>query len=444
MSQLTRAQSDAVVSSVADRLGITKATILDPSADNAAVRVALAETHVIAETKQYFESVRSFPGAPYAELNAAQEGVDLGSLAAGGPRSPTTILIKNIPYGTSASTLVALFSPYGGISRLLLPPAGTIAIIEMDDEPAAKEAWRGCAYKKLGGSVLYLEKAPRGVFNGEPAASRSPDTPATPSLVAADPTAGSGPMEAGSTLFIKNLSFASTTASLTAAFSHLPAFVFARVQTKTDPKRPGQTLSMGFGFAGFRTVGAAQNAMRSRQGFALEGHQLEIKFAQRGKEDRGSEGSAGQLKGAQVNTSTKLLVKNVPFEVTRKEIRELFGYVVTPMPVTSLIPRISAYGQLKSVRLPRKLDQKTRGFAFLEFVSHREALAAFTALEHTHLLGRHLVLQWAQEGDETVQDLRDKIGSFSNRAIGARKDKFVMDGTGSGALEGGGEDGTEG
>lgn len=104
----------------------------------------------------------------------------------------------------------------------------------------------------------------------------------------------------------------------------------------------------------------------------------------------------------------------------------------------------SAYGQLKSVRLPRKLDQKTRGFAFLEFVSHREAQAAFTALEHTHLLGRHLVLQWAEEGDETVENLRAKVGKFSNTTIGARKDKFSMgDGT-TGGMEGANDDGTEG
>ncbi|KAK4691049.1 multiple RNA-binding domain-containing protein 1, partial [Phenoliferia sp. Uapishka_3] len=48
--------SDAVMSSIADRLGIPKSQLLDPESDNGAVRVALAETHVIAETKQYFES----------------------------------------------------------------------------------------------------------------------------------------------------------------------------------------------------------------------------------------------------------------------------------------------------------------------------------------------------------------------------------------------------
>ena len=46
-----------MVSSIADRLNVSKADILDPEADNAAVRLALAETHVISETKTYLESV---------------------------------------------------------------------------------------------------------------------------------------------------------------------------------------------------------------------------------------------------------------------------------------------------------------------------------------------------------------------------------------------------
>jgi multiple RNA-binding domain-containing protein 1 len=46
-----------VLDSVADRLKISKSELLDPSSDNAAVRVALAESHVIAETKKYFETV---------------------------------------------------------------------------------------------------------------------------------------------------------------------------------------------------------------------------------------------------------------------------------------------------------------------------------------------------------------------------------------------------
>lgn len=54
-------QSDAVANSIADRLGISKADIVNPDSSgvsgSAAVKLALAETHIIAETKQYFEQV---------------------------------------------------------------------------------------------------------------------------------------------------------------------------------------------------------------------------------------------------------------------------------------------------------------------------------------------------------------------------------------------------
>lgn len=75
----------------------------------------------------------------------------------------------------------------------------------------------------------------------------------------------------------------------------------------------------------------------------------------------------------------------------------------------------------------------------MEFVSNREAQAAFSALEHTHLLGRHLVLQWAEEGDDNIEDLRAKAGLFSQKKIGARKEKFII-GDESGGFQ---DDGTE-
>jgi multiple RNA-binding domain-containing protein 1 len=46
----------------------------------------------------------------------------------------------------------------------------------------------------------------------------------------------------------------------------------------------------------------------------------------------------------------------------------------------------------------------------LEFVSRQEAENAFAALRHTHLLGRHLVLDWAAEGAQDVETLRKKVG----------------------------------
>jgi len=134
---------------------------------------------------------------------------------------------------------------------------------------------------------------------------------------------------------------------------------------------------MGFGFVGFQTADAARRALKGMHGYVLDGHTLSVKFAGRGAEEQDEEKQSGREKAK----TTKMLVKNLPFEATRKDVQELFG----------------AYGKLKSVRLPKRFDRRSRGFAFLEFVTRHEAENAYNALKHTHLLGRHLVLEWAQE-----------------------------------------------
>ena len=95
----------------------------------------------------------------------------------------------------------------------------------------------------------------------------------------------------GSTLFLKNVAFVTTSERLTSVLRHLPGFVFARIQTKPDPKRssiPGQPpprLSMGFGFVGFTSPDTAKTALRSIQGLVVDGHALSVKFAGRGTEE---------------------------------------------------------------------------------------------------------------------------------------------------------------
>jgi multiple RNA-binding domain-containing protein 1 len=45
-------------------------------------------------------------------------------------RSKTTMLIKNIPYETTLDDLRTIFSPFGELKRLVLPPTRTIALLE--------------------------------------------------------------------------------------------------------------------------------------------------------------------------------------------------------------------------------------------------------------------------------------------------------------------------
>ncbi|GAA5987884.1 hypothetical protein JCM11641_003521 [Rhodosporidiobolus odoratus] len=378
--------ADAALSAVANRLGVTKSSLLEPSASDPAVKVALAEAHTLAETKRFFEA----------------ESVNLEALGRPGPRSSTCILVKNLPFGTTAASLQALFAPFGAVTRLLLPPSGLIAVVEMSDADATAAAWRALVYKQFGGSVLYLERAPAKLWldartraPGEPglatsAGSTNAGVPARPPTIDAEGDAA----VAGATLFVKNLNFETTQPRLQATFDTLPEFLFARIQTKPHPTVPHKVLSMGFGFVGFRTTTAAAAAKTARQGYVLDGHALELRFAQRHADMavHNVQGDAANTK-QKTNLTTKLLVKNVPFEATRAELRQLFG----------------TYGQLKSVRLPRKVDNKTRGFAFLDFATRRDAQAAFDALEHTHLLGRHLVLQWASEAESNPTNRGDVL-----------------------------------
>jgi multiple RNA-binding domain-containing protein 1 len=95
----------------------------------------------------------------------------------------------------------------------------------------------------------------------------------------------------------------------------------------------------------------------------------------------------------------------------------------------------SAHGHLKSVRVPKKFDSRSRGFAFLEFVTRHEAENAYAALRHTHLLGRHLVLEWAEEAEQDLDVLRQKagIGFGGGGELPGKKRKLEIGGDKSGA-----------
>ena len=299
---------------------------------NPAVRLALAETHVIQETKRYFEHVRTTLLTNCRCPKSKQQGVILERFAQSVPRSRTTILVKNIPYGTTSDVLRGLFEPHGGVARLLIPPSGTLAVVEYTQAEEAAHAFRAVAYRRLGNSVIYLEWAPDGML--VEGSGRGHDLSAVKPVMIREQTEGVGEeansIRSGSTLFVKNLSFTTTTDRLAGVFRSMPSFMFARVQMKPAPAnhkarlQPEQEkLSMGYGFVGFADVDAAGKAMKSMQGFVLDGHKLHVTFAGRGA-DEDERKDVGLVK----SKTAKMIVKNVPFEATKKDIRELFGYVL--------------------------------------------------------------------------------------------------------------------
>ncbi|THY94654.1 hypothetical protein D6C92_04773 [Aureobasidium pullulans] len=385
--------ADAVMSSVADRLGVSKSELLDPTSSDAAVKQAHAETHVIQETKSYFK----------------ENGVDMDAFKKR-ERGDTAILVKNFPYETKASELKELFEQHGKIKRFLMPPSGTIAIVEFVHAPEARAAFASLAYRKIHTSVLFLEKAPKELFQATAPLTDSTDRETTQAGLDAKASASELLQETGtevsagttSTLFVRNLNFSTTTDRLTDIFRPLSGFLTARVKTKTDPKKPGQVLSMGFGFLEFASKQQAAAAITAMDGYSLDGHKLQLRASHKATdaaEERRKEDKAKKLAAR----GTKIIIKNLPFEATKKDVRALFA----------------AYGQLRSVRVPKKFDKGARGFAFADFTTPKEAENAMDALRDTHLLGRRLVLDFAAEdpddAEAEIEAMAKKAGSQLNK-----------------------------
>ena len=378
---------DAVNTALADRLGVSKSEMLDPTDASVAVKQAVAETQVIQEAKAYFLS----------------HGVDLNAFKSQ-QRGDTAILVKNFPHGTTLEEIRALFEEHGGaVLRVLMPPAGTIAIVQYAQAGQAQAAFAKNAYRKVKDSVLLLEKAPKNLFIEVPVTQDPGDRPAQKAtaaeLLERD---DNDDQQESSSLYVRNLSFTTDQATFSETFQPLDGFVSARIKTKPDPKRPGQVLSMGFGFAQFRTKEQALAAMKTMDGFVLDGHSLTIKASHRGvdaAEERRRE-DAAKKEAAQ---RTKLVIKNLPFQATKSDVRDLFG----------------TYGKLKAIRLPRKFNHSIRGFAFAEFVTPREAANALSALRDTHFLGRRLVIDYAEseeaDPEKIIEQMQKKIGGQVNK-----------------------------
>lgn len=378
--------ADAVVASAASRLGVSKSDVLDPTSSDAAVKQAHAETNAINETKRYLE----------------RNGVDLDAFnpAKSGGFSDTAMLVKNFPFGTTAAEIREVYDKYGAVKRLIVPPAGTIAIVQMEQQAHARAAFKALAYSKFRDTILYLEKAPKNLFKASaptidqaPANDKADVTEATSAALKEFDNVEPG---ASSTLFVKNLNFSTTTEDLRELFASMGGFLSAKVQTRTDAKKPGQLLSTGFGFVEFRTKPQAQAALSAMNGYRLAGHELTIRASHKAvdaAEERRHEDREKKL----ASQRTKIIIKNLPFEISKKDVQALF----------------SPYGKLRSVKIPQKFDKSSRGFAFADFVTTKEASNAMEALKDTHLLGRKLNLSFAAadaiDPEDEIQRMQAKV-----------------------------------
>lgn len=385
--------NDAVLESVASELGVSKSELIDPENSSSAVKQALAEAHVIGDVRKYFEG----------------KGVDLTKFQ-GKEKDDKVILVKNFTHGTTKEDIGEKFSEYGQLNRILMPPAGTICILEFRDAPSGRSAFSHLAYKRMGTSILYLEKGPKDLFtkdaDAEDGLESVEEKPTTTELLENEEEEEE---EVGSTtsVFVKNLNFSTTQEEFASVFKALDGYTVAVIKMKPDPRHDGQMISMGFGFVEFKTVADANAAIKALDGFSLHGHKLELKLSTR---KSGEESTHNKKKKSA--KSSKIIVKNLPFEATRKDLFELF----------------SSFGNLKSVRVPKKFDKSARGFGFVEFLTPKEAETVMDQLQGVHLLGRRLVLDYASKDADNAEEEIEKLTRKAQKQTSARKMAEIREG----------------
>lgn len=413
-------RGDAAVGAVAEQLGMGKGDLLlgdgEQDKTSAAVRMALSETRVIAETKKFL----------------AEEGVDVDLLEQGVrdpssvKRSKDTFLVKNLPAETDKAQVRQLFAKYGDVVKFVLPPSKTMALVQFFEPKNAKRAFKGMAYKRYKRVPIYLEWAPANVLSDEELVRRRAVAAEADAAIKAKEVAAAaakakedeedaeadshtvkpavqadGEVEVSHTLFVKNLNFETREAGLHKFFERIVGK--GNVAHVSIPRKSGrEELSMGFGFVEFKDDKSCRKALRKARGEKLDNHELEISISKRTVDTNAATPAGGSRKTSskpslvhadakEAEEATKIIIRNLAFEANRKELRQL----------------VSAYGQVNTIRIPKKPDGSHRGFAFVDFVTHQEARTAFAALTNTHFYGRHLVLEWAQD-NSSMEAMREK------------------------------------
>lgn len=348
---------DTVAEAISQKLHTTKGEFMDAEQNNLAVRIALAETKIIDEVKKWME----VEGINYDSFNKDKEASE---------RSGTVIIVKNLPPKTNMTDLHERFSRYGPLGRVCLAPSHTIGIVEFLNPTHAETAFEKLAYNYYKGVPIYLEWAPLETFNS--------DYDMAPKTVTKLAT---------NTLFIKNLNFQTTKETLQESFSKVGKIKSLKIASKNG-------MPCGYGFVEYDNEKSARKALSNLNNLVVDGHALKLSEAKTSilKSDDAPQKRSRPSDKPDSDSRTKLLVKNLAFEANKDEIKELF----------------TNFGTVKSVRIPKKASGLHRGFAFVDFVSHEEASAALESLKSTHMYGRRLCIEWAQQ-EETISSARHKL-----------------------------------
>jgi len=398
-------RSDTVVENVAARFGVKTSDILDTSEQGGemAVRLAVGEAHILMENKKFFED----------------NGIDMTALESNASsnkaikRSTTTILIKNLPHDLVEEELENIFSKQGSIASFSIANSKSVGLVEYVEPLEARAAFKAIAYRRYKHLPIYLEWAPLQTttkieLNKSKNDKKSNDKQLNDKKKTQDDSKEND--DEFGTLFIKNLNFSTNEEELRNHIIKLGTQGIRTVSISMKVKG-NQSLSTGYGFVEFVSSELAKQSMPKINGSILDGHTLEAKPSDKRLSSQSKAKSTNN--SIDSNKGSKLIVRNVAFQTTQSDLRSLF----------------STFGNVKRVRIPKKMGGDHRGFAFVDFSTSQEAAKAMASLSSTHLYGRHLVIEYARE--ESTEDLTNlrKRANMDVKAIKSsqKKQKFIDD-----------------
>ncbi|XP_052266431.1 nucleolin-like isoform X1 [Dreissena polymorpha] len=185
------------------------------------------------------------------------------------------------------------------------------------------------------------------------------------------PKAGNEPQEKqvtggdSKTLFVKNLVEDITEEEIRAFFEG---------ETITEirlPKKYNGT-SKGFGYVVFENDEAAEKMMKEKQGAELKGEKIFLDYTN--EKSQHSQGS----KNKEFGPSKVLFVRNLSFQVTEDELKEIFE-------------------GSKACRIPPNEYGQSKGFGFVEFESVEDAEKAKAEKDGLEIQGREVQLAFAND-----------------------------------------------
>lgn len=249
--------ANAVVDVMAEKYATEKGDILDASGHgggSAAVRLALGETELVQETRQFLQ----------------QHGVNLEVFEQLKPeRSKTVLVVKNLSAGTSAAELCKLFQPYGQLVQVIMPPAGISALVEFVEASHARQAFSKLAYTNFKHLPLYLEWAPVGVLKK----SRK-----LPKESAVDKDSEHQDKQPSAKILVRNVPFEASRREVKELFSTFGTLKSVRLPKKSSV---GSGEHRGFAFVEFLTKQDAKRAFESlSHSTHLYGRRLVLEWAE--------------------------------------------------------------------------------------------------------------------------------------------------------------------